>query len=275
MNSRPETLPVALTIAGSDSGGGAGIQADLKTFHAFGVFGTTAVTAITVQNTEGVRAVHAVPPDIVRGQIAAVAEDLRPAACKTGMLATRELVTVVAAALWEHGLEHYVLDPVMVATSGDRLLDEDAEAAILAGLVPLATLVTPNLDEASILTGTPVRDVAAMRVAARQLVDAGAGAALIKGGHLQASELVDVLHDGNRLREYRRPRLATRSTHGTGCTLSAAVAAGLARGDALVPAVEHALEFVHRAMARAPALGRGNGPLNHLVAAPPLPAAER
>jgi hydroxymethylpyrimidine/phosphomethylpyrimidine kinase len=261
-------LPVALTIAGSDSGGGAGIQADLKTFQAYGVFGTAALTAVTAQNTLGVTAVHPIPLDIVLAQIAAVAADLRPAACKTGMLATRQLVLAVAAAIREHALDHYVLDPVMVATSGHRLLDEDAEGAVLTELVPQAALVTPNLDEAAILTGAEVRDVGDMRRAARALVAAGAGAALVKGGHLTGAELVDVLYDGSGMREFRHQRLATRSTHGTGCTLSAAIVAGLARGDALLPAVEHALDFVHRAIVQAPDLGRGNGPLNHLVPAP-------
>jgi hydroxymethylpyrimidine/phosphomethylpyrimidine kinase len=274
MTTASGVLPVALTIAGSDSGGGAGIQADLKTFQAFGVFGTTAITAITVQNTLGVSAVHPVPLDIVRGQIAAVATDLRPAAFKTGMLATRALVGVVAAAIREHGLPHYVLDPVMVATSGDRLLDEDAAGAVASDLVSLAALVTPNLDEAAILTGADVDDVDGMRRAARKLVEMGAAAALVKGGHLRAGELVDVLFDGREVREYRRRRLDTRSTHGTGCTLSAAVAAGLARGRPLTVAVEHGLDYVHRAIALAPALGQGNGPLNHLVPAPPQGPAD-
>lgn len=273
MTSEPAAIPVALTIAGSDSGGGAGIQADLKTFHAFGVFGTSAVTAITVQNTLGVSAVHAIPLDIVTGQIAAVVTDLHPAACKSGMLATRALVSTVAAAIDAHALTRYVLDPVMAATSGDRLLDEDAEDAVRRELVPLALLVTPNLDEASILTGFTVDDTASMERAAYALVNAGARAALIKGGHLRGTEVIDVLYDGTELRIYRRPRLQTRNTHGTGCTLSAAVAAGLARGNALVSAVEHALDFVHRAMASAPNLGAGNGPLNHFLAAPqPVPA---
>jgi hydroxymethylpyrimidine/phosphomethylpyrimidine kinase len=256
-------LPVALTIAGSDSGGGAGIQADLKTFHAYGVFGTSAITAITVQNTLGVTGVHAIPDDIVRGQIAAVATDLKPAACKTGMLATRSLVQTVADAIGEHGLRDYVLDPVMVATSGDRLLDEDAEEAIVQRLVPLALLATPNLDEATILTERAVDDVPAMHRAARSLVEQGARAALIKGGHLHGDELVDVLFDGRDIREFRRPRIHTTNTHGTGCTLSAAVTAALAYGAPLVTAVESALDYVHRAIAAAPSLGAGNGPLNH------------
>jgi hydroxymethylpyrimidine/phosphomethylpyrimidine kinase len=260
-----ERTPVALTIAGSDSGGGAGIQADLKTFHAFGVFGTSALTAITVQNTRGVSGVHPVPVDTVREQIRAVADDLRPGGVKSGMLATAALVRAVAEGIREHELRNYVLDPVMVASSGDRLLDADAERTLLDELVPLAALVTPNLDEASILVGFAVQDYEGMRRAAAALVERGAAAALLKGGHLRAAELVDVLFDGREWHEWRRPKLDTRSTHGTGCTLSAAVAAGLARGVPLVRAVGDALDYVHRAMASAPGLGSGHGPLNHMI----------
>src|SRR5690606_33189642 len=170
MQNETGSRAVALTIAGSDSGGGAGIQADLKTFHAFGVFGTSAITAITVQNTRGVSGVHAVPIETVAAQIAAVADDLPPRACKTGKLATREVVSAVAASIRRHELSNYVLDPVMVATSGDRLLDEDAQNAVVDELVPLCTLVTPNLDEAAILAGFPVRNVEDMHRAARRLV---------------------------------------------------------------------------------------------------------
>ncbi|HEY0020385.1 MAG TPA: bifunctional hydroxymethylpyrimidine kinase/phosphomethylpyrimidine kinase [Longimicrobium sp.] len=260
------SIPIALTIAGSDSGGGAGIQADLKTFHAFGCFGTSAITAITVQNTRGVTGVHAIPVDTVRAQVAAVATDLPPAACKTGMLATPELVRAVAASIREHGLPNYVLDPVMVATSGDRLLAMEAEQTIVHELLPLAACVTPNLDEAAILVGFAVEDVEGMRRAARVLVERGARAALLKGGHLRSAELVDVLWDGTDWHEWRRPKLDTRHTHGTGCTLSAAIAAGLAHGRPLRRAVEDALDYVQRAMAAAPGLGGGHGPLNHLVA---------
>jgi hydroxymethylpyrimidine/phosphomethylpyrimidine kinase len=258
-------LPVALTIAGSDSGGGAGIQADLKTFHAFGVFGTSAITAVTVQNTRGVTGVHPVPEETVVAQIAALAEDLPPAAAKTGMLATRRLVEAVAAAVRAHGIGNLVVDPVMIATSGDRLLDRDAEAAILRHLVPLCALVTPNLDEAALLVGRPVRNEEEMVDAAVLLVAAGAGAALVKGGHLEGGQLVDVLHDGRTVHRFSQRRIATRSTHGTGCTLSAAVAAGLAHGTGLVDAVADALDYVYRAIATAPGLGSGNGPLNHFV----------
>ncbi len=268
MRSTGSRIPVSLTIAGSDSGGGAGIQADLKTFHAFGVFGTTAITAITVQNTLGVTGVHPVPVETVRAQIAAVAGDLPPAACKTGMLATAGLVRAVAASIRRHALPNYVLDPVMVATSGDRLLDASAEHTIVTELVPLAALVTPNLDEATLLAGFEVGDEASMRRAAAALVEMGAGAALLKGGHLRGGELVDVLYDGREWHAWRRAKIDTRSTHGTGCTLSAAAAAGLAHGRPLLRAVEAALDFVQRAIRAAPGLGHGHGPLNHMIEGP-------
>lgn len=261
-------LPIALSIAGSDSGGGAGIQADLKSFQAFGVFGTTAITAITAQNTLGVAAVHPIPSDIVRAQIDAVAKDLRPAAVKTGMLATRELVNVVAEAISDHRLENYVLDPVMVATSGDRLLEADAEASISERLIPQCTLVTPNLDEAAILAGMRVRTEAEMHTAAERLVQRGARAVLLKGGHLKGGEVVDLLYSSTGAREWRRPKVSTSSTHGTGCTLSAAIAAGLAHGQPLEDAVDAALDFVARAIREAPGLGSGSGPLNHLIFRP-------
>jgi hydroxymethylpyrimidine kinase/phosphomethylpyrimidine kinase len=259
------SMPVALTIAGSDSGGGAGIQADLKTFQAFGVFGTSAITAITAQNTRGVTAVHAIPAEMVRAQVHAVASDFEVRACKTGMLATRELVELVGALIKEEKLSNYVLDPVMVATSGDRLLDRDAEAAIVAKLLPLCTVVTPNLDEAAILTGLVVADQQGMRAAAQALVQKGARSALIKGGHLPADEIVDVFYDGADFTEFKKPKLATSSTHGTGCTLSAGIAAGLALGWDLSLAVTRGLGFVQRALAAAPGLGHGHGPLNHMV----------
>lgn len=261
-------LPIALTIAGSDSSGGAGIQADLKTFHEFGVFGTSALTAITAQNTLGVQAVHAIPADIVRAQITAITDDLHVRALKTGMLATRELVEMVGASIGACGLKNYVLDPVMVATSGDRLLDRDAESAIMSVLLPICTLVTPNLDEATILTERDVDDIATMKAAARTLVDRGASAALIKGGHLVGEGMADVLFDGEEYYIYEQRRIDTTSTHGTGCTLSAAIAAGLAHGRPLRQAVEDGLDFVHRAIATAPGLGHGHGPLNHFAAAP-------
>ncbi len=259
------SIKVALTIAGSDSGGGAGIQADLKTFQAFGVFGTSALTAITAQNTRGISAVHAIPADIVHAQIHAVATDFEVAACKTGMLATRELVQLVAETVRTERLPNYVLDPVMVATSGDRLLDRNAESAIVEHLLPLCTVVTPNLDEASLLTGFDVVNEGDMLRAAEVLAQRGARSVLIKGGHLQYDDIVDVLFDGTDFTMFRKQKIATRSTHGTGCTLSAGIAAGLALGRPLKDAVTAALDFVARAIAEAPGLGHGHGPLNHLV----------
>jgi len=259
------TLPIALTIAGSDSGGGAGIQADLKTFQAFGVFGTTALTAVTAQNALGVQLIHPIPIDVVRAQIDSVAEDLRPGGVKSGMLATSELVQAVAEAIRTHDLRNYVMDPVMVATSGDRLLARDAEAALVTELLPLASLVTPNLHEARILTGLPVHTLDEMRGAAKALVEMGAEAALVKGGHLQEREAIDLFWDGAREITWRRTRLETPHTHGTGCTLSAAAAAGLARGLPLEEAVNQAVDFVARAIETAPGLGRGHGPVNHFA----------
>lgn len=256
---------VALTIAGSDSGGGAGIQADLKTFHAFGVFGTSAVTAITAQNTMTVSAVHTVPLEVVGAQIDAVVDDLDPAATKTGMLATAALVVLVARAITRHRLERFVLDPVMVATSGDSLLDKDAEEALVRELLPQAELITPNLHEACILTGREITTLADMRWAARELVRMGARAALVKGGHLTEDKAVDVLWDGRVERTWSRPRLPAMNTHGTGCTLSAGVTASLALGVSLQDAVDRAVDFVARAIATAPDLGRGHGPVNHFV----------
>lgn len=257
-------VPVALTIAGSDSGGGAGIQADLKTFHRFGVYGTSAITAITAQNTLGVMRWDPVDPTLVRAQIDAVAADLRPAATKSGMLGDIPVVEAVARAIRDHGLAPYVLDPVMVATSGDALARDEAVDVIRDRLVPLATLVTPNLDEAARLTGAVVRDVPQMRAAAAALVtQLGAQAALVKGGHLDGDVVCDILYADGALHEFVRPRVATTSTHGTGCTLSSAITAQLALGTPLLVAVRDALEFVHAAIRTAPGLGGGHGPLNH------------
>lgn len=268
----PKKIPIALTIAGSDPGGGAGIQADLKTFHQFGVFGTSAIVALTAQNTLGVTGVHLVPVDFVRAQLEALAADLPPRALKTGMLATKELVEEVAGWIARFARDgsrtHYILDPVMVSTSGHRLLEPDAEAAVRTKLIPLSVLVTPNLDEAELLVGHPVRDVAAMERAGAELLALGANAALIKGGHLDGTIVVDILVTPNATVRYERPRIATTSTHGTGCTLSAAITAGLALGRPLEQAVPDALDFVARAIAAAPGLGSGHGPLNHFVNAP-------
>jgi hydroxymethylpyrimidine/phosphomethylpyrimidine kinase len=267
-------VKIALTIAGSDSGGGAGIQADLKTFHQFGVFGTSVITAVTAQNTMGVRAWEPVPVELVTRQLDAVADDLPPVAVKSGMLGSAALVEAVADGIARRRFPNYVLDPVMVATSGDRLLERDAERLIVQRLVPLAALVTPNLDEAAVLVGGSVRDPDDMERAGRKLAQLGARAALVKGGHLTGEEVVDVLVTGGTVRRFTRPRLDTTSTHGTGCTLSAAIAAGLALGRPLERAVEDALDFVHRAIAAAPGLGHGHGPLNHFVPAPPRPPTD-
>lgn len=258
-------MRIALTIAGSDSGGGAGIQADLKTFQQFGVFGTTAIVALTAQNTRGVRAVEAVSAAMVQAQLEALAEDLPPDAVKSGMLATAALVSQVAAAIRHFGWHRYVLDPVMVATSGDRLLTVDAEASIRRELLPLAMLVTPNLEEASILAEMPVPHEAAMIAAGQRLVELGAGAALVKGGHLPGDVLVDVLVTPEGMERFTHPRLLTTSTHGTGCTLSAAITAGLARGEPLRESVARGLDYLRRAIATAPGLGGGHGPVNHGV----------
>lgn len=269
------TLPTALTIAGSDSGGGAGIQADLKTFHAFGVFGTSAITAVTAQNTLGVQAIHPIPIEIVRAQIDSVSVDMKPLGIKTGMLATVELVHAVAEAIRVHELGNFVMDPVMVATSGDRLLAQEAEAALVSQLLPLASLVTPNLHEARILTKLPVDSLSEMRTAAGALVEMGAGAVLVKGGHLKDGEVVDLFWDGTRELTWSRPRMDTPHTHGTGCTLSAAAAAGLAQGLPLSEAVEHAVDFVSRAIGTAPGLGRGHGPVNHFAGTAFFPGVDR
>jgi hydroxymethylpyrimidine/phosphomethylpyrimidine kinase len=264
-------LPVALTVAGSDPSGGAGIQADLKTFHAFGCYGTAVLVALTVQDTRGVRAVHAVPVEFVVSQVEAVLGDVPPAAAKTGMLATAALVEAVAGVLRRGRVRRLVVDPVMVATSGDLLLEADAVAALRERLIPLAAVVTPNGPEAAALTGV---DAAAgpeeAAEAGRRLLALGARAALVKGGHGRGREVVDVLVEaGGRVTRFVHPRLRSRSTHGTGCTLSAALAAGLARGRPLRRAAAEAVDYVHRAIAAAPGLGRGRGPVNHLVAAAP------
>jgi hydroxymethylpyrimidine/phosphomethylpyrimidine kinase len=255
--------PIALTIAGSDSGGGAGIQADLKTFQHFRVFGTSVITAVTAQNTRGVAGWVPVDTAMIDTQIEALTTDLRPAALKTGMLGGAAVVETVAAAIRRHSLAPLVVDPVMVSASGYALLESDAVDAVRESLIPLAALVTPNLDEAEILVGESVRDVDAMERAGRALVARGAEAALIKGGHLVGDAAIDVLVHGDRVRVFTHPRLTTQHTHGTGCTLSSAITAHLALGVTLDEAVERSIEWVHRAIATAPGLGSGHGPLNH------------
>jgi hydroxymethylpyrimidine/phosphomethylpyrimidine kinase len=256
-------LPVALTIAGSDSGAGAGIQADLKTFAALGVYGLTVVTAITAQNTLGVRAVQEIDPDFVRAQLDAVAEDFAIGALKTGMLSNAAIIETIAAGIQRHRLEPLVVDPVMIAKSGDRLLREDAVEALRRRLLPLAAVVTPNIPEAEVLAGRPIRTRDDRLNAARAIMELGAHAVVIKGGHSDDDPIVDLLVDANGVREYAAPRIVTTSTHGTGCTFSAAVTAGLASGLDLEDGVAAARDYVSRALAGAPGLGHGHGPLNH------------
>lgn len=257
-----DRIPTALTIAGSDSGGGAGIQADLKTFSALGVFGTSALTAITAQNTRGVTAVFELPADIVAAQIDAVVTDIGADAVKTGMIANSEIIRVVAAKIREHGLTTLVVDPVMVATSGDRLLRADAVEALRTELLPLATVITPNLPEAEVLLGRAVTSLDEMREAARALVGLGPRSVLVKGGHL-AGDPVDVFYDGERLVELPARRIATTSTHGTGCTLASAIAALLARGERLEDAISAAKVYVTAAIEMAYPVGHGHGPVHH------------
>ncbi len=262
------SIPRVLTIAGSDSGGGAGIQADLKTFTALNVFGMTAVTAITAQNTQGVSAIHVVPPEIVAAQIDAVAEDIGVDAVKLGMLANAEIVETVADALERHAFNNVVVDPVMIATSGDALLSDDAVHALKNRMLPRAFIVTPNLPEAEVLSGAKITDTNSAQRAARIIHDRGAANVLIKGGHANGPEVIDLLFDGRAFREFRSARLETRNTHGTGCTLSAAIAAHLALGLAIEEAVSNGLEFVHQAILTGFSLGKGHGPLNHMHGKP-------
>jgi hydroxymethylpyrimidine/phosphomethylpyrimidine kinase len=256
-------MRTALTIAGSDSGGGAGIQADLKTFAAHGVFGTSAVTAVTAQNTVGVPAVFALPSDLVTAQIEAVASDIALHAVKTGMLANAAIVEAVAAAIESLDLPPVVVDPVMIAKSGDRLLEPEAVAALATELIPRAYVVTPNIPEAEALTGMAIPTVKEARRAARRLREMGPLAVVIKGGHLEGAEIVDLIWDGHEMIELRAPRVDSASTHGTGCTFASAIAANLALGRPLREAVERAKTYVGGAIRHAAAIGRGHGPLDH------------
>jgi hydroxymethylpyrimidine/phosphomethylpyrimidine kinase len=256
-----------LIVAGSDSGGGAGIQADLKTASAFGVYGMTAITAITVQNTRGVCGVQKVAPETVAGQIEACLSDIGADAIKTGMLVDAAIVAAVAGALEKHahGIP-LVLDPVMVATSGDALISDDAVETMAERLFPRAALVTPNLPEARRLTGLAVENRAEIRAAGEKLIAMGAKAALIKGGHGAAQVIEDVLVRPGGEKVFTSPRIDSRNTHGTGCTLATAIACGLAEGRDLAEAVARARSYVRRAIAAAPDFGGGHGPLNHMVA---------
>ena len=262
-----------LSIAGSDSGGGAGIQADLKTFAAFGCFGMTAITALTAQNTLGVRAIHSVPAQMLRDQIDAVVEDIGVDAVKIGMLHRADIVDTVAQAIDRHGLRLVVLDPVMMSTSGARLIDDQAQAVLVRELFPRVALVTPNLDEAALLVGRPLTSEAGMKAAAHELLSMGAAAVLLKGGHLAGDTVSDLLLTRKGVAHWMRaPRIATANTHGTGCTLSSAIAAQLALGSQLQEAVELARAYVRAALeAGAPVrTGAGSGPLNHGHAPQPM-----
>jgi hydroxymethylpyrimidine/phosphomethylpyrimidine kinase len=263
-------MRIALTIAGSDPGGGAGIQADLKTFAAFGVYGASAITAVTVQSTRGVEAVEPLSADLVTAQIEAVAGDLRIDVTKIGMLATAAIVEAVAAAIKELELPLVVLDPVLVSSSGARLLDADGVQAMCLELLPLARAITPNVAEAEALSGRRIRSPAEARDAARRIHDMGAATVIITGGHGPGTkdqgprtEVVDlVLHEGE-FHECRAPRIESTSTHGTGCTYASALAAGLALGQSIPDAAARAQQYVGGAIAHAPGIGHGRGPLNH------------
>jgi hydroxymethylpyrimidine/phosphomethylpyrimidine kinase len=258
--------PIAATIAGSDSGGGAGIQADLKTFSALGVYGASVITALTAQNTKGVTGIHDVPPSFIAQQIDAVFSDLKVGATKIGMLSQAASIEAVAAGLARHHQDNIVLDPVMVATSGDRLMAPEAVDALRRVLIPRALIITPNLPEAAALLDTQLaEDEAVMRHQARRLLRLGAQAVLIKGGHGRGAESVDLLIDADGDERLSAQRVQTPNTHGTGCTLSSAIAAGLAKGQALRDAVRAAKSYVSAAIAAADtlAVGTGRGPVHH------------
>jgi hydroxymethylpyrimidine/phosphomethylpyrimidine kinase len=260
------TIPRALTIAGSDSGGGAGIQADLKTFTAFGVYGMSVLTAVTAQNTVGVFGVEELPLAFIAAQIDAVMTDIGTDAAKTGMLSSAAIVTLVAEKAGEYTIENLVVDPVMVAKSGDTLLAAEAQDAVRERLLPLALVATPNAPEAEALTGVPIEGVESMREAAVRLHGMGVRWVVVKGGHVSTGpEAIDIVYDGRDFTELRSPRFETANTHGTGCTLSSAIAAGLARGLTPLDAITRAKRYVSRAIETSLAIGHGHGPINHLT----------
>jgi len=259
-------MRTALTIAGSDSGAGAGIQADLKTFAALGVYGTSAIAAITAQNTERVTRVFEMPTDMVVAQIDAVADDIRIDAVKTGMLASSAIVSAVASAIEARGWVDVVVDPVMVAKSGDLLLAPEAVESVRTRLLPRARVLTPNRPEAEVLTGRRVITPSDAREAARALHALGSAAVVVKGGHFEGPTLINLLFDGHDFFEFATERLATRHTHGTGCTFASAIAAGLALGDTVVDAVDRATRYVAGAIAHGVQIGHGHGPLDHFWA---------
>ncbi|MBT6095779.1 MAG: bifunctional hydroxymethylpyrimidine kinase/phosphomethylpyrimidine kinase [Rhodospirillaceae bacterium] len=253
-----------LIIAGSDSGGGAGIQADIKTVTALGGFAMTAVTALTAQNTLGVHAIHDVPPDFIAQQMRVVLEDIGADAIKIGMLGNAAAIEAVADALSAYAPEiPIILDPVMVAKGGAALLEDDASGALISRLLPMATLLTPNIPEAEVLAARSIADIDDMEAAGRALIDAGAKAVLMKGGHMEGDVLTDLLIEGGRIEIYSSPRQETAHTHGTGCTLASACAVGVAQGLELPQAVARARDYVQEAIRTAPGYGSGHGPLNH------------
>ena len=257
-------MRIALTIAGSDSGGGAGIQADLKTFAAHGVYGTSAITAVTAQNTLGVTMFEAVSADLVTAQIEAVVSDFGTHAAKTGMLANAAIVEAVGAAISELDVPCLVVDPVMIAKSGDRLIDDEAVGSLKTELLRRAFLVTPNIPEAEVLSGVTIRRDEDRREAARRIAGMGVTAVLIKGGHYPSDDIVDLLFEHGEFVEFRHSRVPGRHTHGTGCTFSAAITAQLALGRHLRKAIPLAQGYVANAIKEAPDLGRGHGPMGHL-----------
>ena len=252
----------ALTIAGSDSGAGAGIQADLKTFAALGVYGTSVITAITAQNSVGISRILELPPDLVAAQIDALIQDIGTHALKTGMLANADIIEVVAEKVREHRLQNLVVDPVLIAKGGALLLREDAIETLRSRLIPLATIVTPNLPEAERLTGIPLTNRQSVKEAARRIIAMGARSVVIKGGH-QRGPATDIFYDGKAFREVSAPRVSTRNTHGTGCTYSAAIAANLAKGVKLEKAVIQAKRYITQAIRGGFAIGAGPGPVHH------------
>ena len=257
------TLPVALTIAGSDSSGGAGVQADLKTFQALGVFGMSAITAVTVQNTRKVYAVENISPQIVYEQITCLFDDIDIHAVKIGMVSSVALIEAIAAALAEVERPPVVLDPVMISKSGYALLDPDAQQALKTRLFPLADVVTPNIHEAEVLVGAAIETEAQMQAAAEQIKGFGPAKVVVKGGHLSGAQATDVVFDGSHHRALTTDRLSTTNTHGTGCTFSSAIAAYLAKGEAFFDAVGKAKTYVTGAIAHSLAIGRGHGPTHH------------
>ena len=255
-------IPKAMTIAGSDSGGGAGVQADLKTFAALGVYGASTLTAITAQNTVAVTTVHDIPTDVITAQIDAVLTDIGADAVKTGMLSSSDIIECVCEALEVHGVQRLVVDPVMIAKSGDALLREDAIGSLRTRLLPLAMVVTPNIPEAEALTETTIVSDADVRRAAEAIVGMGARSVVVKGGHREGPA-TDLFYDGKEFKEFTAPRFDTVNTHGTGCTFASAVAAGLARGMVVTDAVALAKDYVTEGIRHSFSIGQGHGPLNH------------